>query len=183
MTPIEPRQLVLGIASVLLPLILADPGSVAVGGEGNPNRAAMADAMSRMMESMGLMGAGGDAAKSIAGEGVPGLPLGQAGEAGTRMLEGMTSGVVGTGAALEGVWEGAGGGLLIVQGDRYRIYAPNWSAADGTLQVSGNRLQMVNRRANFNLAFEYALDQGRLALRDDRGQVLLYRRLVLNGGD
>jgi len=47
--------------------------------------------------------------------------------------------------------------------------------------VSGDRLQMANARAGFVLQFDYALDQGRLAMRDQSGQVYLYRRLVLNG--
>ena len=107
MSRIEPRPLVPGIAWVLLPLVLAQPGAVVCGGEGNPNRAAMADAMSRMMESMGLMGAGTDAAKSMAGGGVPGLPLGQAGEAGKRMLEGNDQRC---GRHRRGIGGGVGGG-------------------------------------------------------------------------
>jgi len=162
------------------------------GAEGSAGREAMADAMSRMMEAMGLMGSGGEAARAMTNGGgpgmsaVPGMPLDQAGEVGRQMMEGMVSGGAGgmpwTGAALGGIWESAGGGLLIVEGGHYRLYAPNWAFVDGTLQVTGDRVRMVSRRAGFSLEYEFALDQGRLALRDAQGQVFLYRRLVLDGG-
>jgi len=164
------------------------------GAEGSAGREAMADAMSRMMEAMGLMGSGGEAARAMTNGGVPGMspvpgmPLDQAGEVGRQMMEGMVSGGAGagrmpwTGAALGGIWESAGGGLLIVEGGNYRLYAPNWAFVDGTIQVTGDRVRMVSRRAGFSLEFEFALDQGRLALRDAQGQVFLYRRLVLDGG-
>jgi hypothetical protein len=42
---------------------------------------------------------------------------------------------------------------------------------------------MWNRASGFAVELEYALDQGRLALRDGSGQVYLYRQLVLPGGD
>ncbi len=173
---------------VALLLILLLPWGSVMGAEGSAGREAMADAMSRMMEAMGLMGAGGEAARAMTNGGVPGMPMDQAGEVGRQMLEGMAPGGAGagrmpwTGAAFGGVWESAGGGLLIVEGGNYRLYAPNWAFVDGTLQVTGDRVRMVSRRAGVSLEFEFALDQGRLALRDAQGQVFLYRRLVLDGG-
>ena len=132
------------------------------------------------------------------GMGMPGMPssgmpfsggnqMDQAGRMGGTMMDQFSQTVPGmgqmpwSGSALEGVWEIAGGGLLIVQGSNYRLYAPDGGYVDGTLQVSGDRLQMANARAGFVLQFDYALDQGRLAMRDQSGQVYLYRRLVLNG--
>lgn len=144
--------------------------------QGTPNRQAMADAMSRMMESMGLFGAGAGTGNPAAGGG----SWDQAGEVGRRMMDGLGKGVPGGG--LDGLWEAAGGGLLIVQGGNYRLYAPYGGYVDGVIQVVGSRLRLASRRARFALEFEYALDQGRLAMRDARGQVYLYRRLVLNGG-
>jgi hypothetical protein len=176
----------------LLFLLLFLPWLSVLGAAGSAGREAMADAMSRMMEAMGLLGSGGEAARAMTNGGVPGMspvpgmPLDQAGEVGRQLMEGMASRGAGrmpwTGAALGGVWESAGGGLLIVEGSYYRLYAPNWAFVDGTLQVTGDRLRMASRRAGFSLEFEFALDQGRLALRDAQGQVLLYRRLVLDGG-
>jgi len=83
---------------------------------------------------------------------------------------------------LEGVWEAADGGLLIVQGSFYRLYSPGSGYVDGSIEVAGQRVRMWNPTAGFDLGFEYAQDQGRMVLRDQSGQLYLYRRLVLNGG-
>ncbi len=158
--------------ALLLALCLS--GGSAGAQQGSASRQAMADTMSRMMESMGLLGPG--TGNSAAG----GDSWDQPGEVGRRMMEGLGKGA--SGGGLDGQWEAAGGGLLIVQGGNYRLYAPYGGYVDGIIQVAGSRVRMASRRARFALEFEYALDQGRLAMRDTRGQVYLYRRLVLNGG-
>lgn len=137
--------------------------------DATPDRQAMADAMSRMMEAMGWMGRG---AQSGGG-------LEQAQRWGQTLLEGLPSPSPGI---LEGLWEAAGGGLLIVQGAAYRLYAPNGAYVDGSLAVGGKQVRLWNRAAGFAAELEYALDQGRLALRDASGQLYLYRRLALPGG-
>jgi hypothetical protein len=171
-------------AVVVLILVVLPCWMGSASAEGTTGREAMADAMSRMMEAMGLMGTGGNRGAA----GIEG-PLGQAAETARGMMEGAARGVPGAGTSpfsdgsLNGIWEAAGGGLLIVAGGNYRLYAPNWAFVDGILQVAGGRIRMMSRRAGFSLEFEYALDQGRLAMRDSNGQVYLYRRMVLDGGD
>jgi hypothetical protein len=171
-------------------------------------RSAMADAMSRMMEAMGLFGSGATTPGAMygggmpspfgmpgSGMGMPGWPGGNMGApfgGGGQMWDQFSRSVPGmsqmpqmpwSGSALEGPWEAAGGGLLLVQGPYYRLYAPNGAYVDGSLQITGDRLRMSNSQAGFELAFEYAIDQeGRLAMRDENGQIYLYRRLVLKGG-
>lgn len=185
-------------AWVLLALCLSGPAAPAV--VSSAGREAMADAMSRMMSAMGLLGQSAAGASAAAGAAAPALgavpgalpgaapgapagatPWGQAGEAGQRLLDQAARAV--PDGALAGLWEASGGGLLIVEGGHFRLYAPDGGFVDGDLEVSGSRVRMVSRRAGFALDFESALDQGRLALRDARGQVFLYRRLVLTGGD
>lgn len=166
-----------GLAGLVL--VMALFGGAVMAGEDAINRQAMADAMSRMMESMGLFGAGTGAANGSM-TGTSGDSWGRAGEAGRQMMEGL--GKDQQAGRLDGMWEAAGGGLLIVQGGNYRLYAPNGAYADGVIHLSAQRVQMVSRRAGFTLDLEYAFDQGRLAMRDTRGRVYLYRRLVLNGG-
>lgn len=145
------------------------------------DRDAMADAMARMMEAMGFAGSGArPGAMPFAGGG----GMDQARRWGQSMMDGLGKGMpLGSAAALEGLWEAAGGGLLIVQGGRYRLYAPNGGFADGSLTASADRVRMWNRTAGFAVELEYALDQGRLALRDQSGQLYLYRQLILPGGD
>lgn len=180
-------------------------------------RSAMADAMVRMMEAMGLFGAAGGALSGgspgvpnpmgMSGwpsgfgamPGVPGAgampfpggsqmdPTSQMGQMG-QMMERFDPGSAMSGAMpwaagpLEGIWEGSDDGLLIVQGARYRIYAPFSGYIDGDIRITGDRIELTNRREGFGQEFEYALDQGRLVLRDRQGQIYLYRRLVLEGG-
>ncbi|WP_295392406.1 hypothetical protein [uncultured Thiodictyon sp.] len=146
------------------------------GAAGAQQTPSMADAMSRMMEAMGVFGS----AAGTTNPPVGGSSMQQAGEVGRRMMDGVGKGA--SGGALDGLWEAAGGGLLIVQGGNYRLYAPDGGYVDGSIQVVGSGVRLANRRVGFDLAFEYALDQGRLAMRDARGQVYLYRRLVLDGG-
>lgn len=87
--------------------------------------------------------------------------------------------IPGTGTSLEGLWEDNQGGVLIVQGNFYRIYSSCKGFIEGTIQVGKDRLDLTNQRENFAQTFEFALDQNRLALRNTSGEVFLYRRLVL----
>jgi hypothetical protein len=148
-------------------------------GEGTVNRQAMADAMSEIMESMGLFGSGSGAAKGDL-HGPSGDSWGRVEEMGRQMMDGLDKTVPSGG--LEGLWEAAGGGLLIVQGSNFRLYANNGAYVDGGIQMNGSRVRMVSRRGRFTLDLEYAQDQDRLAMRDQRGRVYLYRRLILNSG-
>jgi len=83
---------------------------------------------------------------------------------------------------LEGVWEGRDGELVIVQGERFRIYSPERRRVDGLIRIQGNRLALYNPLDGQARPFEFAQQQGRLIMRDLAGQLYLYRRLWLNGG-
>ncbi|MGE5153694.1 MAG: hypothetical protein ACM3ST_06730 [Bdellovibrio bacteriovorus] len=191
----------------LIPLILC---LAPVQADNSSTRSAMADAMSRMMEAMGLFGSGTDPARSMyggmpspfgmpgTGMGMPGWPGGTMGMpfgGGSQMWDQFSRSVPGmsqmpqmpqmpwSGSTLEGAWEAAGGGLLLVQGTFYRLYAPSGGYVDGSIQVTADRVRMFSSQAGFDLEFEYAMDQeGRLVMRDQGGQLYLYRRLVLKGG-
>jgi hypothetical protein len=218
-----------GLVSAMLALVAAP-----VAGDSGEARAAMADAMSRMMEAMGFLGAGAESARSMASGQMPGLssmpgwgmpgwgmpgsmgmpgwpgmsapfgggdPMGQAGRMGEALMEQMPQAIPGmppgaampkmpqmppmpwSGGLLEGVWEGASGGVLIVQGPYYRLYSPTGGFIDGRLELKSGELRLYNPSAGFDRRFDYALDQGRMALRDEAGQVYLYRQLVLDGGE
>lgn len=170
-----------GRAALLLSICLMVCADSAV--DAGIDRDAMVDAMARMMEAMGF--AAGSTPGSPSGSAMPfGGGLDQAGRWGQSMMDGFGKALApGTATALEGLWEAAGGGLLIVQGGRYRLYAPTGAFVDGSLAVSGERVRLWNRAAGFAAELDYALDQGRLALRDQSGQLYLYRQMVLPGGD
>lgn len=171
-------------------------------------REAMADAMAKMMEAMGLL----DDAPSSAmptdpmsmaspfggsGWGPPagGMPWGSPFQDPSRafgMAEVMKqfsrnvpppgSGMSPwRGSRLEGIWEGRGGELLIVQGNRFRIYAGNTSYVDGYLHIDGDRLALYNAAEKQAQPFKYAESDGRLVMRGKEGEIYLYRRLRLDG--
>ncbi len=177
---------------------------------------AMANAIARMMESMGFTDRGvGGAPGPLPGV-VPPIPYdpmgsrgwpsafgawpgtqGYPGRAGplpggsqmnqmaealrqTMPLPGRGGGMRWGASILEGVWEDNQGGMLIVQGGRYRIYSSCNGYIDGDIRVGADRVGLTNPQEDFTQTFEFALDQGRLALRNAQGQVFLYRRLVLD---
>ena len=76
-----------GATWVLLPLLLSPLAAPVIAGEGAVSRQAAADAMSRMMESMGLLGAGSGPANGA----IPGHAdesWGRAEEMGRQMMDG-----------------------------------------------------------------------------------------------
>jgi hypothetical protein len=169
----------------------------------------MAETMVRMMEAMGLFdpaamspmpmgtpfggpgwapGAGGF---DMPGGSPWGMPLqdpsgtvGRGEDMMRRFSEGMgmPGGMFpwGSGSRLEGVWEGRNGELLIVQGDRFRIYPGSAGYVDGYLKLNGDRLAMYSPEDANVRPFEFAESEGRLVLRDDGGALYLYRRLWLD---
>lgn len=175
---------------------------------GTAPRAAMTDAMARMMEAMSM----------FFQPAAPGLPLanplpplgampgtlpklpgsmpwssskdkpGDLVAKGGEMIEGIAEGMANMGtpggqlpwlsdSRLDGVWEGRGGELLIVQGNRFRIYPGSTGYVEGYIQTRGDRLALYNPE-NANISpFEFAESEGRLALRDSAGTLILYRRI------
>lgn len=190
------------LSGLLLLLLVVVPGS----GAAQPGtREVMADAMTRMMEAMGLFDAAPAepwSARGPAGAWGSGLGAPWGGPASARsrtsplrdLMRQFARGMIspdGSGgerpsswkpSRLEGVWEGRAGELLIVQGERYRIYSPEMQRVNGLIQIRGDRLALYNPLDRRAQPFEFAKHQGRLILRDLAGNLYLYRRLRLNGG-
>lgn len=175
---------------------------------------AMANAIARMMESMGFANTGvtGPGASLPAmGQAMPYNPMSMPGMTGLPSPFGTVPGVQampggaqmnqmadrfsqslplsggigatpGGSSSLEGIWEDNQGGLLIVQGAFYRIYSAGDGFIEGGIGIGPTRIELTNTRENFTQTFEFALDQGRLVLRSQSGEVFLYRRLVLGQG-
>ena len=188
---------------VVLSLLAFCPSLPAAESDGGRDAmaSAMGEAMLRMMETMGFLRSAASAPPGIAnwsetfapgalGQVMPGA-LGQAmppalGQALPPALEQALPGAAGgsswSGQPLEGIWEGGDATLLIVQAGHYRLYAGIGDYLDGEVRIEGDRLVMTNRRESFSQTFEFARDGDRVALRDANGQVYLYRRLRLDGG-
>lgn len=109
-------------------------------------------------------------------------------EKGGDMIKGIAEGMANMGtpggqlpwlsdSRLDGVWEGRSGELLIVQGNRFRIYPGFTRYVEGYIQTRGDRLALYNLE-NANIGpFEFAESEVRRALRDSAGTLFLYRRL------
>jgi hypothetical protein len=191
------------ILTLLCAVVLGTPAPGSAQDARETMASAMANAMVRMMEAMGLFGGGSfgswGGVPAISGlmrpygsmMGVPGVSpwgvpmqdpsqsLGMGADAMRQMYQGIPGAATGAGVGaqpLDGVWEGSGGDLLIVQGGRYRIYAPQDQYIDGLLQQQSSRVALYNVQDGHTQVFEFASQDGRLALRDAGGQVYLYRR-------
>ncbi len=199
----------LGPARALLAVLALLAGTVPATAEdvSAAPRAAMAEAMAKMMEAMGFLGPAlpGSMPSSVPGvmpgmmpsplSGMPGATdpkslMDQGMEKGGAALQQMTEGMKmpdtpasfmpwGTPSRLDGVWEGRNGELLIVQGNRFRIYPGASHYVDGYIQLQGDRLALYNPGNEHIRPFEFAESEGRLALRDPAGTLFLYRRLWL----
>lgn len=198
-----------GTARALLAVLALLAGTVAAAAEdvSAAPRAAMAEAMAKMMEAMGFLGPAlpGSLPSPVPGvmpgmmpsplTGMPGATdpktlMDQGMEKGGAALQQMTEGMKmpdtpasfmpwGTPSRLDGVWEGRNGELLIVQGNRFRIYPGASHYVDGYIQLQGDRLALYNPGNEHIRPFEFAESEGRLALRDPAGTLFLYRRLWL----
>jgi len=95
-----------------------------------------------------------------------------------QMMQGMGApqGLPFGGTSLDGIWQGRSGEILVIWGNRFRIYADTSRFTEGELRIQGNQLWLHNPTSNTTQRYEYAAHEGRLALRDARGQLLLYRR-------
>jgi len=65
----------------------------------------------------------------------------------------------------------------MVRNDRFRIYLGKEHFKEGTLRIlSANQLLMQDPETGIEREYEYALHEGKLALRDAAGNLLLFRR-------
>lgn len=185
---------------IALLLALTCPLSAAIRAEetGAAPRAAMADAMSRMMEAMGLFNppAPPGMPSGTPPMGMPAPPSwppsatdpGGLMAKGSEMMKDWSAGMSkpadmaamvpwSKDSRLDGVWEGRNGELLIVQGNRFRIYPGTSNYVDGFIHLDGERLALYHSENAHISPFEFAESEGRLALRDRSGNLYLYRRL------
>ena len=82
-----------------------------------------------------------------------------------------------TPAELYGSWQGKSGEVLMIGNGRFRIYRDRDNFREGLLTLEGqNRLTMQDPASGNVRRYEYAVHQGKLALRDEAGNLFLYRR-------
>ncbi len=184
-----------------LVLVLAFSPFAAASADGSDAAQLMARAMARMMEAMGLFD---DSPANPAGMSswLPGMghlspeqmPWGQMPGYGALVDPIKAFGMQGMGeqagaglgwpwrvapGALDGIWEGRDGGLMILRGRRFRLQAAQGGHIEGLFQRRDNRIAFYEPSTESVRAYELAEHQGRLVMRDAAGQTYLYRRLWL----
>jgi len=166
---------------------------VAAAGSGD-RRAAMADAMLNMMGAMGFGGADqADTRGSNLDPANGGAPWGAfmgampgSGAVSPDMMERWSRRPwsppnLGAPSSLDGVWLSDSGERLTIRGERFRLEAGPGRASEGVLRLRGTLLALYQPGINRTWTYEYAVHEGRLALRDAQGQLFLYRRIPWEG--
>ena len=189
------------IVLVVMLALAVPPGARAAASDA---ASVMAEAMARMMDAMGLFGANdgpgmppmpsmmpgmgsfgyGDMPWSqMPGYGAFGDPIKAFGMPGIAQQMPWSTNWPWVGAAsntLDGIWEGRDGGLLIVRGQRFRLQAAQGGHIEGLIQRRGDLIALYEPGSESVRAYEVAMQQGRMVLRDDVGNTYLYRRLWLD---
>ncbi len=183
------------LALLLLLAVLSSTSGAAGYGSGQyGEKHPFMESMKLMMDAMGLdksAGGGSDWWRSAPNQSFSGSPWNQtwpgmmssmpgatAGQQMMRQMPGSNSPWYPLAASeLDGVWQGQGGDLLEIRGDRFRLAGGAGRHIEGQLRTQGNVISMRNARTEATRSYEYAVHQGRLALRDPYGQLMLYRRV------
>lgn len=79
---------------------------------------------------------------------------------------------------LDGQWQSNTGEVLIIQQNRFRIYQDRDNFHDGFIHIADEHfLTIQDAVSGGSRQYEYAEQEGRLALRDEMGNMLLFLRL------
>ncbi len=150
----------------------------------------MADTMRGMMEAMGQFsrdyvdsrsrngGAFSQAREFMApNNSVSTEPKGPAASDQTREVELPNELPSSAKTRLEGDWLSRGGERLMIRDSRFRLEADPDRLLEGVLQIRGGLLALHSTRHRKTWIYEYAEQDGCLALRSAQGPLLLYRRV------
>lgn len=78
---------------------------------------------------------------------------------------------------INGIWLSNRGEQLRIQGSRFHLDSGRGRSTTGTLQIRDKILILYNPQFNRRWIYEYAVSNGRLALRNAQGQIFLYKRI------
>lgn len=79
---------------------------------------------------------------------------------------------------LDGEWEDPTGNILAVANGRFRISQSYDRYSEGYISLESDQLlSLRTRESNTKRYYEYAHQDGKLVLRDDSGNLLLFRRI------
>jgi hypothetical protein len=79
-------------------------------------------------------------------------------------------------AALEGIWELTNGGVVIIRGDRARLYLSRDRYQDFVIAYDQQQLSWAPLRGGSVSRYRYQVRDGRMVMQDKDGNYLLLRR-------
>jgi hypothetical protein len=82
-------------------------------------------------------------------------------------------------SALDGIWIGRGGEIVLVMYGHFRIYANEQVYRDGRYRIAGNKLYMLDPQTQRVQQYDYALDNGRMIMRSKSGAFLYFKQLPI----
>ncbi|MCU7830236.1 MAG: hypothetical protein KZQ85_14325 [Candidatus Thiodiazotropha sp. (ex Myrtea sp. 'scaly one' KF741663)] len=82
-------------------------------------------------------------------------------------------------SAVDGIWLGQNGEIVLVMYGHFRIYASAETYRDGRFEISGDRLAMLDPQSGRIMEFDYLLDDGRMILRSESGSIILFKQLPI----
>jgi hypothetical protein len=80
---------------------------------------------------------------------------------------------------VDGIWIGQGGEIVLVMYGYFRIYADTETYRDGRYEIDHDLLHMHNPANGVSQTYQYALDNGRMIMRNREGQILLFKQLPI----
>jgi hypothetical protein len=84
-----------------------------------------------------------------------------------------------TASDLDGIWVGRSGEVVLVMYGYFRVYASAEVYRDGKYRIEADRLLMHDPESGITQTYEYRLDDGRMIMRDERGNILLFKKLPI----
>ncbi|MCG7926511.1 MAG: hypothetical protein JAY67_13370 [Candidatus Thiodiazotropha taylori] len=80
---------------------------------------------------------------------------------------------------VDGIWIGQGGEIVLVMYGYFRVYADTETYRDGRYQIDGDLLHMHDLTNGSSQTYQYALDSGRMIMRNREGVLLLFKQLPI----
>ncbi len=85
-------------------------------------------------------------------------------------------GVFANSASLDGVWRAAGGDLLIIEGNRFKIYSGQQSS-QSTFVIQNNQFIIHDPISSQARQYNFQQQGENIALQDEQGQILYFQRI------
>ncbi|MEJ2621286.1 MAG: hypothetical protein P8163_13780 [Candidatus Thiodiazotropha sp.] len=80
---------------------------------------------------------------------------------------------------VDGIWIGQGGEIVLVMYGYFRVYADAETYRDGRYEIDQDLLRLYDLANGASQTYQYALDSGRMIMRNRQGQILLFKQLPI----